>query len=862
MTFIPKRIKQNIAHLTKNEQQIFHRVFVSFLGKMAMVDGEVADDEIKMIDNIMSQDLGIKGSELKSMKSIIDSIANNTFQDDKNIFDKANKLFKENNDLKFNLVESLFRVAYADCVFHENEKTLLDDISKGLNVSTTEYERIKMQYYFEMIVLKLLEILNKLPKNKNIKIIIDRLKILLNERIHNPFLITVLGEFSSGKSMFINSLINQNLLKTDIVPTTATVTKLHKGKTNRLEVFYENGNKKEHHYSKLHELSVEEYVIESKILNDVDYITIEVDNDLLQNIDIADTPGFNSENKRHTEKTVEFISRSDATLWVFDANQLDKNTTFSIIKKHLKDKKPIGVINKIDSLHEDKKERQKQIDILVKKLEPHISAVFPVSSSEREGFDAVLNYFNKEIIPNAVENKTKVILEEFEEISLLLLEEKEKLFQIMKDFSHRKEQFEKDTSQFEKNAKVFKNSDQNLEDDYKDDSIFIIDILKHVPNYFLGRSVPRIITEQKESLFRDIDAIDGDDKKLSRLKLKLDTYNNEYEQWNVEVKNRESRFEDDYTPILDDIECGIRERLGGRNWVEEHKEYINKAKIERSNILKKWEKKEHEYNRLLEQIGENKERMEISFDNFSDLLNEKVYENADSLEEEYERLLLLEKELDKDYKKLSKIMNDDEALSQAFGFLLNWNESEDFVPNDKSKEAQYYTQACSKFDNKDYSGAIDDLTKAIKINPKYAEAYFKRGDIKFPHMKDHAGSLKDIDKTLKIDPNHVGALLERGLHNMAIEDINRAIEMSSNKIKGYFCRAMFKHLKNNKGGFLAEKMEEAISDNDVQDDKKILATKENKDSQIKILFCSNCGKKYLNKKNHKRHELDCRGYIA
>ena len=49
---------------------------------------------------------------------------------------------------------------------------------------------------------------------------------------------------------------------------------------------------------------------------------------------------------------------------------------------------------------------------------------------------------------------------------------------------------------------------------------------------------------------------------------------------------------------------------------------------------------------------------------------------------------------------------------------------------------------------------------------------------------------------------------------------------------------------------------------DVQDDKKILATKENKDSQIKILFCSNCGKKYLNKKNHKRHELDCRGYIA
>ena len=363
MTFIPKRIKQNIAHLTKNEQQIFHRVFVSFLGKMAMVDGEVADDEIKMIDNIMSQDLGIKGSELKSMKSIIDSIANNTFQDDKNIFDKANKLFKENNDLKFNLVESLFRVAYADCVFHENEKTLLDDISKGLNVSTTEYERIKMQYYFEMIVLKLLEILNKLPKNKNIKIIIDRLKILLNERIHNPFLITVLGEFSSGKSMFINSLINQNLLKTDIVPTTATVTKLHKGKTNRLEVFYENGNKKEHHYSKLHELSVEEYVIESKILNDVDYITIEVDNDLLQNIDIADTPGFNSENKRHTEKTVEFISRSDATLWVFDANQLDKNTTFSIIKKHLKDKKPIGVINKIDSLHEDKKERQKQIDI-------------------------------------------------------------------------------------------------------------------------------------------------------------------------------------------------------------------------------------------------------------------------------------------------------------------------------------------------------------------------------------------------------------------------------------------------------------------------------------------------------------------
>ncbi len=39
----------------------------------------------------------------------------------------------------------------------------------------------------------------------------------------------------------------------------------------------------------------------------------------------------------------------------------------------------------------------------------------------------------------------------------------------------------------------------------------------------------------------------------------------------------------------------------------------------------------------------------------------------------------------------------------------------------------YFKSGNTKYDLKDYKGAIQDYTKAIELNPKYADAYYNRG---------------------------------------------------------------------------------------------------------------------------------------
>ena len=63
----------------------------------------------------------------------------------------------------------------------------------------------------------------------------------------------------------------------------------------------------------------------------------------------------------------------------------------------------------------------------------------------------------------------------------------------------------------------------------------------------------------------------------------------------------------------------------------------------------------------------------------------------------------------------------------------------------------YYKRGNKKYEVRDYSGAISDYNKAIKINPKDPLGYVLRGRLKW-YLKDYKGALKDLDKAIKLDP--------------------------------------------------------------------------------------------------------------
>ena len=58
--------------------------------------------------------------------------------------------------------------------------------------------------------------------------------------------------------------------------------------------------------------------------------------------------------------------------------------------------------------------------------------------------------------------------------------------------------------------------------------------------------------------------------------------------------------------------------------------------------------------------------------------------------------------------------------------------------------------------------AIAEYDKALKINPKFAEAYYNRGLIKH-ELGDSKGAIADFDQAIKIDPQYVEAYTQRGL---------------------------------------------------------------------------------------------------
>ena len=96
----------------------------------------------------------------------------------------------------------------------------------------------------------------------------------------------------------------------------------------------------------------------------------------------------------------------------------------------------------------------------------------------------------------------------------------------------------------------------------------------------------------------------------------------------------------------------------------------------------------------------------------------------------------------------------------------------------------------------DYRHAIVDISKAIELNPNFADAYSNRG--LFHSLKgDYVRAIVDLDKAMELNPNYATAYNNRGLTyynqgdlNHAIEDYTKAIELNPNFAEAYNNRGL------------------------------------------------------------------------
>jgi len=115
----------------------------------------------------------------------------------------------------------------------------------------------------------------------------------------------------------------------------------------------------------------------------------------------------------------------------------------------------------------------------------------------------------------------------------------------------------------------------------------------------------------------------------------------------------------------------------------------------------------------------------------------------------------------------------------------------------------FYSRGIEKSDSNNCQGAIEDFTRAIKLNPDHDLAYFNRA-IEKTHLKDHAGAVKDFTRSLEIKPTSSAfygrAKSQEILENYeeAIKDYTQAIELDPNDISSYFDRGIIRLIVGDK----------------------------------------------------------------
>lgn len=170
----------------------------------------------------------------------------------------------------------------------------------------------------------------------------------LEKSLDEPISIAVVGQFSSGKSTFLNAIIGRAILPSGITPITSKVCTICYGGTYSLEAIYNDGRSATkpleflHTLDELENLQIREFVLYAP-------------NPLLRSISLLDTPGFNSQNAIDTDTTNAILSRVDGIIWLSLIDNVGKQSEKDIIESHIKRylSKSLCVLNQKDRLAND-----------------------------------------------------------------------------------------------------------------------------------------------------------------------------------------------------------------------------------------------------------------------------------------------------------------------------------------------------------------------------------------------------------------------------------------------------------------------------------------------------------------------------
>jgi GTPase SAR1 family protein len=179
--------------------------------------------------------------------------------------------------------------------------------------SFTDYNKLARNLIFDLK--KLRSFSEKLNIQQSLASIDDVLARIENK----TFWVAVVGEFKRGKSTFINALLGEEILPSDIEPCSATINRVTYSLSKYVEVEFKDGRKEKIEIDKLSEyvtkLTPEAEAVAANVKEAVVYYPASY---CKNNIDIIDTPGLNDDPSM-TGVTLSVLPRVDAAILVIMA---------------------------------------------------------------------------------------------------------------------------------------------------------------------------------------------------------------------------------------------------------------------------------------------------------------------------------------------------------------------------------------------------------------------------------------------------------------------------------------------------------------------------------------------------------------
>ena len=226
----------------------------------------------------------------------------------------------------------------------------------------------------------------------------------LRSDIEDERTILIAGEFNAGKSTFINALLGEKILSSDVTPETAMVTKLTYGEQRKTIAHYLTGGSEVFNNEWFVQLTAEREGEFKNIRHQLSHVELQVPSELLRKLTIIDTPGLNANNEYHTNATERFLARADYAIFLFHAMNVGTATEIKWLKKFNEmGIQPFGVINRIDELDEEEDDLESLIDFNKPRIGPAVQGLVGVSARDAldgklQKNDQILQWSNWEVI--------------------------------------------------------------------------------------------------------------------------------------------------------------------------------------------------------------------------------------------------------------------------------------------------------------------------------------------------------------------------------------------------------------------------------------------------------------------------------